>query len=66
MQENIVSNITITPEEVRTFFFSIPVDERPIFSAELEVSQLVVEPEVTEKAKARCYQSIESIFELIL
>ena len=51
MQENIVSSITITPEEVRTFFFSIPVDERPIFSAELEVSQLVVEPEVTEKAK---------------
>lgn len=51
MQENIVSNITITPEEVRTFFFSIPVDERPIFSAELEVSQLVVEPEVTEEAK---------------
>ena len=51
MQENIVSNITITPEEVRTFFFSIPVDERPIFSAELEVSQLIVEPEVTDKAK---------------
>ena len=51
MQEDIVSNITITPEEVRTFFFSIPVDERPIFSAELEVSQIVVEPEVTEKAK---------------
>ena len=51
MQENIVSNITITPEEVRTFFFSIPVDERPIFSAELEVSQLVIEPEVTEEAK---------------
>ena len=25
MQENIVSSITITPEEVRTFFFSIPV-----------------------------------------
>jgi len=51
MQENIVSNITITPEEVRTFFFSIPDDERPIFSAELEVSQLVIEPEVTEEAK---------------
>jgi peptidyl-prolyl cis-trans isomerase SurA len=51
MQEDIVSNITITPEEVRTFFFSIPVDERQIFSAELEVSQLIVEPEVTDKAK---------------
>ena len=51
MQENIVSNVTITPEEVRTFFFSIPVDERPIFGAELEVAQLVIEPEVTDNAK---------------
>jgi peptidyl-prolyl cis-trans isomerase SurA len=51
MQEQIVSNITITPEEVRTFFFTIPVDERPIFGAELEVAQIVVEPEVTEKAR---------------
>ena len=51
MQEKIVSNVTITPEEVRTFFFSIPVKERPIFGAELEVAQLVVEPEVTDKAK---------------
>ena len=51
MQEKIVSNITITPEEVRTFFFSIPVDERPIFGAELEIAQLVVEPQVTEEAK---------------
>jgi len=51
MQESIVSNVVITPEEVRTFFFSIPVDERPIFGAELEVAQLVIEPEVTDKAK---------------
>lgn len=51
MQEKIVSNITITPEEVRTFFFSIPVNERPVFGAELEIAQLVVEPQVTEDAK---------------
>ena len=51
MQESIVSNVVITPEEVRTFLFSIPVDERPIFGAELEVAQIVIEPEVTDKAK---------------
>jgi len=51
MHEKIVADITVTPEEVRTFFFSIPVDERPIFSAELEVAQLVLEPQVTEKAR---------------
>ena len=61
MQENIVSSITITPEEVRTFFFSIPVDERPIFSAELEVSQLVIEPEVTEKARQDAINRLKSI-----
>ncbi len=51
MQEKIVSNITITPEEVRTFFFSIPVADRPVFGAEIEVAQLVIEPQVTEKSR---------------
>ncbi len=61
MQEHVVSNVTITPEEVRTFFFSIPVEERPIFSAELEVSQLVVEPQVTEKAKQDAINKLKVI-----
>ena len=51
--DQIVSNITITPEEVRIFFFSIPVDERPIFGAELEIAQLVVEPQEAEEHKSR-------------
>ena len=61
MQENIVSNITITPEEVRTFFFSIPVDERPIFGAELEIAQLVIEPKVTEDAKQKVINRLKVI-----
>jgi len=61
MQEQIVSNVTITPEEVRTFFFSIPIDERPIFGAELEVSQLVVEPQVTEAAKQEAINRLKAI-----
>ena len=51
MQDKIVADLTVTPEEVRNFFFSIPKDERPIFGAELEVAQLVLEPQVTEKAR---------------
>ncbi len=61
MQEKVVSNVTVTPEEVRTFFFSIPVDERPIFSAELEVAQIVVEPQVTEKAKQDVINRLKAI-----
>ncbi|NND87944.1 MAG: peptidylprolyl isomerase [Flavobacteriaceae bacterium] len=51
MQRIIVEDVEITPEEVRNFFFSIPEDERPYFSAEIEVAQLVIEPEITEEAR---------------
>lgn len=53
MQEKIFDDIEVTPEEVRQFFFSIPVEDRPIFGAELEVAQIVIEPEITEDAKKR-------------
>lgn len=61
MQEKIVSDVTITPEEVRTFFFSIPVEERPVFGAEIEVAQLVVEPKVTEEAKQNVINRLKVI-----
>jgi len=51
MQGRVVENVEITPEEVREFFYSIPEDERPVFSAEVEVAQIVVEPKVTEDAR---------------
>ncbi len=53
MQQKVVENIEVTPEEVRQFFFSIPEDERPVFSAEVEVAQILIEPEITEEAKRK-------------
>jgi len=53
MQEKIYQDIEVTPEEVRQFFQSIPVEDRPIFGAELEVAQIVIEPEITPEAKQR-------------
>ena len=53
MQRSVVENVEITPEEVREFFFSIPEEDRPVFSAEVEVAQIVVEPEITEDAKKK-------------
>lgn len=61
MQEKIVSNITITPEEVRTFFFSIPPEERPVFGTEIEIAQLVVEPQVTDAAKQKVINRLKEI-----
>lgn len=53
MQQKVVENIEVTPEEVRQFFFSIPEDERPVFSAEVEVAQIIIEPEITDEAKRK-------------
>ncbi len=53
MQSKVVEDVEITPEEVRTFFYSIPEDQRPVFSAEVEVAQLVIEPEITDEAKQK-------------
>lgn len=51
MQQKVIEKVEITPEEVRSFFYSIPEDDRPIFSAEIEVAQIVIDPEVTQQAK---------------
>ncbi|TPV33906.1 peptidylprolyl isomerase [Paucihalobacter ruber] len=47
MQNKIVEEIEVTPEEVRQFFNDL--DEKPIFGTELQVAQIVVIPEVTQE-----------------
>ena len=51
MQNSIVSEIEITPEEVRQFFNKIPENERPVFGAELEIAQIVKQPKATRGGK---------------
>ncbi|MDT0554706.1 peptidylprolyl isomerase [Patiriisocius hiemis] len=61
MQRKVVEDVEITPEETREFFFSIPEDERPIFSAEVEVAQIVIEPEVTKEARDAVIERLREI-----
>lgn len=53
MQKKIVDGVEITPEEVRNFFKKIPQGELPVFGAEMEVAQIVVEPKITEAEKQK-------------
>ena len=61
MQSKIVDEIEITPEEVKQFFNKIPRYDLPIFGAELEISQIVVKPEVSEAEKKKVIDRLESI-----
>jgi peptidyl-prolyl cis-trans isomerase SurA len=61
MQSKIVEEIEVTPEEVRTFFDKIPTDQRPVFGAELEIAQIVVEPKSTDVEIERTIRLLETM-----
>ena len=61
MQSKIVEEIEITPDEVRQFFNSIPKYERPVFGAELELAQIVINPEVSSKDEQKVIDRLETI-----
>lgn len=66
MQAKVVENVEITPEEVREFFYSIPEDERPVFSAEVSVAQIVVDPKITKAAKQEAIDRLNQMRQDIL
>ena len=66
MQAKIIENVEVTPEEVRMFFESIPKIDLPIFGTELEISQIVLEPEVSENEKERIISQLRSFKEDVL
>ena len=66
MQTKIVKDVEVTPEEVRIFFESIPKNELPTFGTELEISQIVIEPEVSEEEKKRIVNQLKTFREDVL
>ena len=48
MQQSVIQDLEVTPEEVRQFFNKIALDERPMFGTELRIAQIVVVPETTQ------------------
>ncbi|WP_026710218.1 peptidylprolyl isomerase [Flavobacterium filum] len=61
MRNKVVEKVEITPEEVRNFFKKIPADELPIFGAELEVSQIVIEPKVSQVETQKVIDKLNEI-----
>ncbi len=60
MQSKIVDDVEVTPEEVKLFYESIPLADLPIFGTELEISQIVVEPNVSDEEKNRVIDLLNS------
>jgi peptidyl-prolyl cis-trans isomerase SurA len=53
MQESIIEDIEVTPEEVRQFYNKELKEDPPLFGTELKIAQIVVIPETTEEEKQK-------------
>ncbi|SDS68435.1 periplasmic chaperone for outer membrane proteins SurA [Gramella sp. MAR_2010_147] len=51
MQQKIIEEIEVTPEEVRQYY--VGMEEKPMFGTEVELSQIVIEPEIPQSEKQK-------------
>lgn len=66
MQAEITGKATITPSEVQKFYSSIPADSLPFFNAEVEIREIVYQPQVSAEEKAKAMARIEELRRRIL
>ena len=61
MRNKVVEEVEITPEEVRNFFKKIPSEDLPTFGAEMEVSEIVIQPKITQVEKQKVIDKLNEI-----
>lgn len=61
MQLTILDQVNITPAEVEAFFEKIPKDSIPFMSAEVEIAELVLKPEINEEERTKALKTILDI-----
>ena len=66
MQAQLMNTIQITPSETVEFFNNIPTDSLPYFNSEVEVGEILLEPEVNEIEKEKAREKLVEIRKKIL
>lgn len=66
MQQQLVSKVNVTPQEVKKYFNSLNTDSLPYFNTEIEYSQIVVIPELTVEEKSQFRKKAEDYRQQVL
>jgi len=61
MQQQMIIDVDVTPEEVRTFFNNIPKDELPQFGTEVVLAHIVKKPILSKETKDATIQKLNDI-----
>ncbi|OYU97769.1 MAG: hypothetical protein CFE21_05625 [Bacteroidetes bacterium B1(2017)] len=51
MMAKIVKDVKVTPTDIKNFYNEIPVDSLPYYSAEVELSQIILEPKISKESR---------------
>lgn len=66
MQQQLISNVRVTPEEVQQFYDGIPKDSLPFLNSEVEISELVYSPKVNKEESTKAETKLEEVREMIV
>ncbi|MDA3883483.1 MAG: peptidylprolyl isomerase [Bacteroidales bacterium] len=66
MKNSLVGEVKITPNEVRTYYESLPKDSLPEIETQYEYAQIVIVPKVSKKEEERIKKELENIRQRIL
>jgi peptidyl-prolyl cis-trans isomerase SurA len=58
MRSQITEGLTVSPNDVRQFYNSIPKDSLPLFTSEATVGQIVIKPKVNPQTKQDLYEQM--------
>lgn len=61
MQMTVVEGIEVTPSEVREYYENLPGDSIPLISAEVELSQIIKFPELSEEAEQEVISKLKEL-----
>jgi peptidyl-prolyl cis-trans isomerase SurA len=66
MQMTVAENVQISPVEVEEMIQEMPLDSLPLIGTEVELAQIVIEPEVSKEALAETIERLNTLRERIL
>jgi peptidyl-prolyl cis-trans isomerase SurA len=66
MRTKVLSDVTITPSEVRAFFKAIPKDSLPYFNQEVEIAEIILKPKPNDVQKKIAKDKLAGIREQIV
>ncbi len=61
VRRQVLSDVTVSPSEVRNYYNSMPEDSLPYYDAEVELGQIVVKPKVTPKQKQKVKERLRNM-----